>query len=77
MNQHQPVRALVPEGLKNSLTRRTFLGGTAALGVTAFLAACSSGSGSGGSSSDGLNIYTWGEYDDPATLTDVTAAKGP
>jgi spermidine/putrescine transport system substrate-binding protein len=63
--------------MKSSLTRRTFLGGSAALGVTAFLAACSSGSGSGGSSSDGLNIYTWGEYDDPAVLTDFTSAKGP
>jgi spermidine/putrescine transport system substrate-binding protein len=77
MNQHQPIRVLVPEVLKNSLSRRTFLGGTAALGVTAFLAACSSSSGGGGSSSGGLNIYTWGEYDDPAVLTDFTSAKGP
>jgi spermidine/putrescine transport system substrate-binding protein len=77
MNQHQPVRALVPEAMKNSLTRRTFLGGTAALGVTAFLAACSSPSGSSGSSSGGLNVYTWGEYDDPAVLTDFSSAKGP
>ena len=77
MNQHKPVRVLVPEAMKSSLNRRMFLGGTAALGVTAFLAACSSGSGGGGSSSGGLNIYTWGEYDDPAVLTDFTSAKGP
>lgn len=78
MNQQQPhIRALVPEALKSSLSRRTFLGGTAALGVGAFLAACSKSSGGGGSSSEGLNIYTWGEYDDPAVLTDFTAAKGP
>ena len=79
MNQPEPVRALVPRALKNSLSRRTFLGGTAALGVGAFLAACSSGSGGGGgsSSSDALNIYTWGEYDDPDVLKDFTAAKGP
>jgi spermidine/putrescine transport system substrate-binding protein len=77
MNQQRPVRVLIPEAMKSSLTRRTFLGGTAALGVTAFLAACSSGSGGGGSSSGGLNIYTWGEYDDPAVLTDFTSAKGP
>ena len=78
MNQPQEFRVLVPEALKSRLTRRTFLGGTAALGVGAFLAACSSSpSGGGGASSDGLNIYTWGEYDDPAVLTDFTAAKGP
>jgi spermidine/putrescine transport system substrate-binding protein len=77
MNQPQPIRILVPEALKNSLTRRTFLGGTAALGAAAFLAACSKPSGGGGSSSGGLNIYTWGEYDDPAVLTDFTSAKGP
>ncbi|MDT4999794.1 MAG: spermidine/putrescine transport system substrate-binding protein, partial [Mycobacterium sp.] len=77
MNHPQHIRALVPEALKNSLTRRTFLGGTAALGAAAFLAACSKPSGGGGSSSGGLNIYTWGEYDDPAVLTDFTSAKGP
>ncbi|KAA0095962.1 extracellular solute-binding protein [Mycolicibacterium sp. P1-18] len=77
MNQPPNIRALVPESMKNSISRRGFLGGTAALGVGAFLAACSSSPGGGGASSDGLNIYTWGEYDDPAVLTDFTAAKGP
>lgn len=73
---NQPVRALVPHTLKNSLSRRAFLGGTAALGVGSFLAACSSSS-SGGSSAGTLNIYTWGEYDDPDVLKEFTAAKGP
>ena len=77
MNQPDHVRALVPTALKSSLTRRTFLGGTAALGAAAVLAACSKSSSGGGSSSGGLNVYTWGEYDDPAVLTDFTSAKGP
>ena len=77
MNQPDHVRALVPTALKSSLTRRTFLGGTAALGAAAVLAACSKSSTGGGSSSGGLNVYTWGEYDDPAVLTDFTSAKGP
>ena len=77
MNQQQPVRVLVPEALKSRLSRRTFLGGTAALGAAAVLAACSKSSSGGSASSDGLNIYTWGEYDDPAVLTDFTSAKGP
>lgn len=77
MNQPQDIRALVPEALKSRLTRRTFLGGTAALGAAAVLAACSNSSGGGGSSSDSLNIYTWGEYDDPDVLTEFTSANGP
>jgi spermidine/putrescine transport system substrate-binding protein len=77
MNPQQPVRILIPEALKKSLTRRTFLGGTAALGASAFLAACSSASDGGGSSSDSLNIYTWGEYDDPDVLAEFTTANGP
>ncbi len=61
MNQPPNIRALVPKALKSSITRRGFLGGTAALGgVGAFLAACSSSSGGGGAKADGLNIYTWG-----------------
>ena len=77
MDQPENIRALVPAALKKSLSRRTFLGGTAALGAGALLAACSSSSGGGGKGSDSLNVYTWGEYDDPAVLTDFTSAKGP
>ncbi|AQT78858.1 hypothetical protein B1R94_05665 [Mycolicibacterium litorale] len=77
MNQPQDIRALVPEAMKSRLSRRTFLGGAAALGAGAVLAACSKSPGGGGSASDSLNIYTWGEYDDPAVLTDFTNAKGP
>lgn len=77
MTKQQPVRALVPAALKNSISRRAFLGGTAALGAGAFLAACSSSSGGGNSSAGTLNIYTWGEYDDPEVLKEFTAANGP
>jgi spermidine/putrescine transport system substrate-binding protein len=77
MTQQPHIRALVPDALKSSLSRRGFLGGTAALGVGAFLAACSNSSGGGGgASSDGLNIYTWGEYDDPAVLKAFTKENG-
>jgi spermidine/putrescine transport system substrate-binding protein len=77
MDQSQHIRVLLPEALKNSLSRRTLLGGAAALGVTAFLAACASPSGGGGASSGALNIYTWGEYDDPDVLSAFTKANGP
>ncbi|TNM69709.1 spermidine/putrescine ABC transporter substrate-binding protein [Streptomyces sp. NP160] len=83
-----PVRALVPAAalprlqaqLGAALSRRTFLGGLAAAGA-AGLAACanpnaSEGAGGGGGGGT-LNIYTWGEYDDPQVLKDFTAAQGP
>lgn len=75
---NEPIRVLVPKALAKSVSRRTFLSGTAALGAGALLAACSKSASGGGSSSSGaLNIYTWGEYDDPAVLKDFTSAKGP
>lgn len=76
----KPVRVLLPESMANAfsagLSRRVFLGGALGLGVSATLAACSTGGGSGGSAS-GLNIYTWGEYDAPEVLKDFTSEFGP
>lgn len=77
MDQPQNIRILLPEALKNSLSRRTMLGGAAALGITAFLAACASPSGGSGGGGGALNIYTWGEYDDPDVLSAFTKANGP
>ncbi|PSL36946.1 spermidine/putrescine transport system substrate-binding protein [Labedella gwakjiensis] len=71
----KPVRVLLPEAMAKGLSRRIFLGGALGLGVSATLAACSTGGG-GGSSSGGLNIYTWGEYDDPDVLKAFTADNG-
>lgn len=69
--ENRPIRMLVPEALKASITRRTALSaalGTAALGV---LAACSpSGSAASGSANKSINLYTWGAYDDPEVLSD-------
>ncbi|WP_213815713.1 PotD/PotF family extracellular solute-binding protein [Glaciihabitans sp. dw_435] len=76
MDQPQNIRILLPEALKNSLSRRTVLGGAAAVGIAAFLAACAS-PGGGGSAGGALNIYTWGEYDDPKVLSAYTKSKGP
>ncbi len=75
------VRALVPEALvprlQAQLSRRLFLGGIAAAGA-ATLAACADPNSAAGSSGSGsLNIYTWGEYDDPAVLKAFTASQGP
>lgn len=62
------------------LTRRGFLGVSAAGGVT-FLAACAGGGAapeaSGGDLESALSIYTWAEYDDPTVFEDFTSEFGP
>lgn len=58
----------------NQLTRRSVLGGMAAAGV-ALLAGCGQGTkkvasniASDGKLEDRVNMYSWGDYDDPALL---------
>ncbi|THG33349.1 polyamine ABC transporter substrate-binding protein [Naasia lichenicola] len=75
MPQLEPVRLLVPEAFSKHVSRRAFLSGATALGATALLAACAPGT-SGGGSSAGLNIYTWGEYDDPDVIKAFTTKDG-
>ena len=64
----RPLEILVPSSMRKELSRRVVLSGLVASGAAAVLAACapSTGGGSGGSSA--LNLYTWGEYDDPKVL---------
>ena len=78
MPEKSDVRLLLPASMTGHVSRRLFLGGLLGAGATAALAACSTGSGSGGSGGAGeLNIYTWGEYDDPDVLSAFTAEAGP
>ena len=77
MSSSRPLRALVPSALDARLARRTFLGGSAAAAAALGLAACASPSSGASGGGGSLSIYTWGEYDDPTTLTDFTAAEGP
>ncbi len=69
--ENRPIRMLVPEALKSQVTRRAALAaalGTSALGV---LAACSTGSSSSsGAVEKTINLYTWGQYDDPDVLSE-------
>jgi len=78
------VRLLTPRATAAQITRRRFLLAAMAAGIAPGLLACgdSETSGSGGGSSAGgmddqLNIYTWGEYDDPAVLEGFTSEVGP
>jgi spermidine/putrescine transport system substrate-binding protein len=80
MSAPAPIQALVPRSmLTRPVGRRAFLGGAGALSLTAFLAACSGGSAGGsegGSSSKTLNLYSWSDYNDPATLEAYKAESG-
>jgi spermidine/putrescine transport system substrate-binding protein len=68
------MKALVPTSSVGRISRRALLGGFAGVGATMFLAACSSSKGFAASiPPDGklesqLNIYSWGDYDDPSNL---------
>jgi spermidine/putrescine transport system substrate-binding protein len=74
----RPLEILVPTAMRKDLTRRLFLSGLVASGAAAALAACapSTGGGSGSGGSGTLNLYTWGEYDDPKVLKAFAGTKG-
>lgn len=74
MTPQRPVRALLPAPLAARLSRRAFLGGTLGAGASLALAACAPGTGGGGSEGGKLNVYTWGEYNDPAVLEGFSGA---
>jgi spermidine/putrescine transport system substrate-binding protein len=82
-DSRKAVRLLAPRAAASGLTRRRFLLGAMAAGIApGLLAGCGdSESTSGGSTSAGvgkkLNMYTWGEYDDPAVLEGFTSEIGP
>ena len=66
----RPLEILVPSALRRDQSRRIFLSGLVGAGAAAALAACapSTGGGGAGGGGDVLNLYTWGEYDDPKVL---------
>lgn len=68
-------RILVPTSAKARISRRLLLSGAVGIGSVATLAACASGGG-GSSKGGSINLYTWGEYDDPAVLKSYTAKTG-
>lgn len=74
----QPLEILVPTAMRTVLSRRVLLSGLVASGAAAALAACapSTGGSAGGGGGSALNLYTWGEYDDPKVLKDFARTKG-
>ncbi|GAB3118930.1 polyamine ABC transporter substrate-binding protein [Glaciibacter psychrotolerans] len=68
-------RALIPTGSTARITRRALLSGFVVLGAAGALSACSPNKTFAASAKlDGvmenkLNIYSWGDYDDPGNIT--------
>lgn len=85
----EPIRILASRAaipiIKRELSRRNFLAFTAAAASVATLAACTPGgtqagadvAASGGPLEPGLNIYSWGDYDDPGVVQSFTDELGP
>ena len=75
----QPIRALVPSASAARISRRAVLSGFVVLGATGILTACSRPSGFAasalpdGTQDSNLNVYSWGDYDDPQNLVDFMA----
>jgi spermidine/putrescine transport system substrate-binding protein len=83
MNERDTVRVLASRAAAGRISRRGFLSGAlvAGLGSGFLLSGCGSKT-DGATSGDGklsgqLNMYSWGEYDDPQVLKDFTAKHGP
>ncbi|KQX05432.1 MULTISPECIES: polyamine ABC transporter substrate-binding protein [unclassified Leifsonia] len=74
MADRSHIRALVPRAASAQLSRRALLSGFLVVGATSVLAACSKSTGFAPSKlPDGvmenhLNVYSWGDYDDPANV---------
>lgn len=78
----RPLRVLAPDDTVRRISRRLFLGGLAAAGSSAALAACGAGDAIApsldpdGEMESQLNVYTWGEYDDPDVIDAFSARHG-
>ncbi len=69
------LSVLVPSAMKKEVSRRLFLGGMVGAGAALALAACAPATGGGAAAADTLNLYTWGEYDDPDVLKSFAKTK--
>ena len=91
MSQNESLKILahtsaVPRVME-AVSRRRFLGLTAAAGSAAVLTACAGGGGNtagsvesqatGGELESSLSIYSWGDYDSPDVLEGFTGEMGP
>jgi spermidine/putrescine transport system substrate-binding protein len=71
----RPLSILVPSVMRKDLTRRVMLSGLVGAGAAAALAACAPSTGASSSGGGALNLYTWGEYDDPKVLKAFAKTK--
>lgn len=76
MPERSDLTVLVPSFMKKEVSRRLFLGGMVGAGASLALAACAPGTGGGSGGGGTLNLYTWGEYDDPDVLKSFTKDTG-
>lgn len=75
MPERAHLDVLVPRAMQRDLSRRLFLGGLVGAGAAAALAACAPSTGGSAAGGGTLNLYTWGDYDDPKVLKAFAKTK--
>ncbi len=87
-DSNEPIKILAPPAAVERISRRLFMGGglAAGVGATALLAGCGNSDDSGspqagatmssGPIEDNLEMFTWGEYNNPKVIKDFEEKTG-
>ena len=82
MDRNPPIKVLAPAAAIPKISRRALLGGFAVVGASLALSACGQAKGFAASALPNgelgrqLNVYSWGDYEDPDNITDFQDASG-
>jgi len=82
MHQHSPMKILAPAAAIPKISRRALLGGFAVAGASLALTGCGKEKGFAASALPNgqlgrqLNVYSWGDYEDPDNISDFQDSTG-
>ncbi|WP_269936664.1 polyamine ABC transporter substrate-binding protein [Arthrobacter sp. HY1533] len=82
MERNPPIKVLAPAAAIPKISRRALLGGFAVVGASLALGGCSNAKGFAASAIPNgelgrqLNVYSWGDYEDPDNISDFQDSTG-